>query len=103
MRIFCGGTQCGELLGEVGASAAQMNPSPVWRIQPGWVWRQGILEMSDQNLSQQARLIHATWGRTDSRVGVAREANLPIVVRCPKCHGLRLVQPDVILRPVVIR
>jgi len=80
-----------------------MNPHPVWRIQPGWVWRQGTLERVDQDLAQQSRLIHATWGRTDGRVNVAREANLPIVVRCPKCHGLRLVMPDVVLRPVVNR
>lgn len=112
MRIFCGRAQCGELLGTVGASILGSNPNPVWRIQPGWDWEmagsergvpKGVLSRIDQDFLQQARLVHATWGRTESRVGVAREAPLPIVVRCPKCHSLRLVQPDVVLRPVVIR
>jgi len=80
-----------------------MNPKPVWRIEPGWSWNQGILERRDFTLRQERKLIHETFGRIESRVSVAREANLPIVVRCTKCHGLRLVQPDVVLRPVLLR
>jgi len=110
VKILC--AHCGDFLGTVGASAAQMNPHPVWRIEPGWDWQmvssergvpKGVLARIDQDFRQHGRLIHATWGRTDSRVGVSREAPLPIVVRCPKCHSLRLVQPDAVLRPAVIR
>ncbi len=106
MRIFCGVTQCGEYLGEVGASAAQMNPSPVWRIQPGWRFgAQGILERNDIEYRQERRLMQETFGRPDEsqRVSIGREVNLPIVVRCPKCHNNRLVLPEVAFRPVLLR
>jgi len=80
-----------------------MNPKPVWRIEQGWTWKQGILERSDFTLRNERKLIHETFGHIESRVNVAREVNLPVVVRCPKCHGLRLVQPDVVLRPILLR
>lgn len=103
MRVFCGRAQCGELLGEVGASNSGMNPNPVWRIQPGWHWRAGILERTDYTLRSERKLIHETFGRQEPRVAPAREANLPIVVRCPKCQSFRLVQPDVVFRSILSR
>lgn len=106
MRIFCGGAQCGHLLGEIGASVVGRNPNPVWRIQPGWRWRTGILERNDESLEQERRLAHETFGVqriSDGRVAIGREVNLPVVVRCPNCHRLRYVQPDTLLRPTLLR
>lgn len=120
MRIFCGGAQCGHYLGEVGPSAVGMNPNPVWRIQPGWRWvwppgtrgqplQRAILERADDQRRAERQLIHEAYGLrevaqiSDDRVGVGREANLPLVVRCPQCRRLRLVQPDVVLKPIIVR
>jgi len=114
VRILCGGAQCGEYLGDVGPSVVGMRGGVlVWRIAPGWRWvfptrgeplRSGILERVDEERRAERQLMHEVFGgRPDVRsalakgsgVGVAREANLPIVVRCPKCHRLRYVPADV--------
>lgn len=115
MRILCGGAQCGEYLGDVGPSHVQLNPHLVWRIQPGWRWtfppgtrgeplQCGILERIDDTHRSERRLLHEVYGNGQAiqsalakspQVGVAREANLPVVVRCPKCHRLRYVPADV--------
>lgn len=91
------------------------NPNPVWRIRPGWRWRfpsgvreglgNGILEFSDQSLEGERRLHHEAFGGrfSDDRLGVVREVNLPVVVRCPKCHRLRYVRPEVVVQPVLLR
>lgn len=120
MRILCGGAQCGEYLGDVGPSGVQMNPRPVWRIRPGWRWvfppgargqplASAILERADEAGRSERQLIHEVYGVTAAvqsaltkaaGVGVAREANLPIVVRCPKCRRLRYVPADVVAHPV---
>lgn len=113
MKIVCGGTQCGEYLGDVGPSGALLNPRPVWRIRPGWRWvfppgvrgqplASAILERADDTQRSERQLVHEIYGVqriADERVGVAREANLPIVVRCPRCRRLRYVPADVVARP----
>lgn len=107
MRIFCGRAQCGAFLGTVGISVVGMNAKPVWRIEPGWMFRQGILERVDYSLRSERKIIHETFTRTENegdqrgRVSIAREANLPIVVRCPQCHSHRMVLPDVAFRPIL--
>lgn len=81
-----------------------MNPNPVWRIQPGWVWVQGILQKQDTTFRNERMLAHELFGgRRPEGASMRREVNLPVVVRCPNCHGLRFVQPDIVLRPSVIR
>ena len=117
IRILCGGAQCGEYLGDVGPSAVQMKPGPVWFIKPGWRWvfpagvrgqplGRAILERRDEEHRAERELIHGVYGVqriSDERVGVAREVALPVVVRCPQCHRLRYVTPDAALRPALIR
>ena len=120
MRILCGGAQCGEYLGDIGPSAAQMNPHPVWRIRPGWRWvfppgvrgqplASAILERVDDAQRSERQLRHEVYGAgaaiqsaltKSAAVGVAREANLPVVIRCPKCHRLRYVPPDAVARAI---
>ena len=119
MKILCGGTQCGLYLGDVGPSAISMKPGPVWYIQPGWDWAFplgtrgqplgcAILERRDASRQAERRLAHEIYAvpdgtRLDERISVAREANLPIVVRCPGCHRLRFIPPEVVTRPVLLR
>lgn len=97
-----------------------MNPQPVWYIRPGWRWvfppgargqplHTAILERVDDTQRSERQLLHAVYGSgaaiqsalaQNPGVGVAREASLPIVVRCPKCHRLRYVPPDVLSRAI---
>jgi hypothetical protein len=114
VRILCGGAQCGEYLGDVGPSVVQRNPNPVWYIRQGWKWvfppgtrgeplGRGILERADDTGRAERRLIHEVYSVQsidDHRVGVQRETNLPVVVRCPKCHRLRYVPADVVTRAI---
>lgn len=99
MQIICGSTHCGYALGMVDISIRGSNPHPVWYIQPGWYWKQGILEFGDNSMRAERQLLHE-FGRDRLSEGVklAREANLPICVRCPKCHRPRWIPPDVFSR-----
>ena len=121
MRILCGGAQCGEYLGDVGPSVVGMKTGPVWYIRPGWCWvfppgtrgqplGRAILERRDDTGRAERELIHARYGLTvpagarlqlDQRVSVGREVDLPVVVRCPRCHRLRYVTPEAVLRSLV--
>ena len=114
MKILCGGAQCGHYLGDVGPSVVGMKSAPVWRIDPGWQWRfplgvrgqplgSAILEFVGEPRPE-LQLAHEAFGVHrigDSRVSIAREVNLPIVVRCPKCHRLRYVPLDVLSRAII--
>lgn len=81
---------------------AQMRVKPVWRIRPGWMFRKGILEFVDEGLRSERMLAHATLGldRSVQGLGFKREADLPICVRCPHCHRLRWVVPDLYYRRI---
>ena len=87
----------------------QMKPNPVWRIEPGWIFVQGILTRVDSEFRQEARLAHEVFsvlrvidaqGRKGPPRGghVGRECDLPVVVRCSSCHSLRYVLPSVVLQ-----
>lgn len=101
MRIFCAGSDCGDPLGEiVPTMTALSGPRLVWRIEPGWTWRDGALAFDDFTCRQERQLLHETTGRDRMVVGaaLARECDLPLRVRCPKCHRVRWVTPDLVLR-----
>lgn len=103
MRILCAGADCGELLGEIGPTAtALQGPRLVWRIRPGWTWRDGALTFDDHTFRSERQLLHETTGRQRLAVGLAlgRECELPLRVRCPKCHRVRWVTPDLVFRRV---
>jgi hypothetical protein len=95
--VYCTDKMCGERLGVGGTSVVQGRRKPIWRIEPGWWFVRGILERSDSMLSSEARLRHETMEPTlDPRLGArlvrhVREVDLPITVRCPKCHRAQLV------------
>jgi len=101
--VRCSTTHCGHLLGEVGISEVLSKPRPVWRIQPGWTWRNGILERIDETARQERSLAYEVTGRefipaggrfTPAGLNLTREAELPIAVRCPQCHRPRWVDAD---------
>ncbi len=101
MNVFCAGSDCGHLLGEIGPSLVNLQgPRLVWRIQPGWGWHDGALTFNDFNLQQERRLLHETTGRQRLAVGLAlaRECDLPLRVRCPQCHRVRFVTPELLIR-----
>jgi hypothetical protein len=101
VRVHCAGSDCAELLGEIGSSlTALQGPRLVWRIQPGWAWTDGCLTFNDFTLRQERHLLHETTGRERMIVGaaLARECDLPLRVRCPACHRVRWVTPDLVLR-----
>lgn len=100
--VRCLGTQCGELLGHAGPSGLEgRRGRQVWHIEPGWLFvgkpfgaeRAGILERLDHEFRSERRLLYEVLGRERPIQGVAqgREAELPIHIRCPKCHCVQLV------------
>jgi hypothetical protein len=99
ITVFC---QCGGRLGQVGPSILSGNPRPVWRIEPGWSWSdthlgRGTLECRDETFTSERRLYHElTGGRRPEGMAMLRECDLPICIRCPKCHRTRWVSPDVV-------
>lgn len=101
VTVHCG--SCSERLGVIGPSARSGNPRPVWKIEPGWTWSdthlgRGVLERRDQTFAAERRLYHEiTGGRVPEGIAVSRECDLPIVVRCPRCHKVRWVAPDAVL------
>lgn len=100
ITVLCAGSDCRQELGTVGISAtALQGPKPVWRIQPGWGWHDGALDFRDDTLRSERRLLHEMVGRERLVVGMAlgRECDLPIRVRCPRCHRVRIVTPEMIL------
>lgn len=98
--VLCATTHCGKPLGEVGISILSGHPKPVWRIQPGWTWRKGILERVDETLRQERAVAYEATGaeRLIPGMGIAREADLPLCVRCPHCHRPRWVSGDLQVR-----
>lgn len=109
VKVFCCGTQCGELLGEAGPSLLERKRGvPVWHIQPGWTFaekpfgaeRNGILERVDYDLRNERKLLQGTIGRQRpvEGLGYARECDLPVNVRCPKCHRVQMVVANQIRR-----
>lgn len=105
--VLCATTHCGQPLGEVGLSIVSGNPKAVWKIRPGWTWRKGILERVDESSRQERSLAYEMTGReyapSGGRVvpigmGLLREADLPICVRCPHCHRPRWVSADLEIR-----
>lgn len=99
--IHCSTAQCEIHLGTIAMSVVERTARGVWRIQPGWIFRNGILERSDYDFRSERQLSHAFSGRERAPEGtqVVREVNLPIWVRCPQCHRLRIVTEDALFRP----
>lgn len=98
--ILCAGADCGQPLGVVGLSATSLQgPKLVWRIQPGWGWRDGALDFNDHTLRMERQLLHETTGRQRriEGMGMGRECDLPVRVRCPRCHRVRIVTPEMVL------
>lgn len=94
--IHCSHTQCGHLLGYVAPSSVSLRGGIwVWQIQPGWLFVNGILEQRDFTFRSERGASYALTGRErpPERFGVFREADLPVVVRCPVCHGTNWIQP----------
>lgn len=102
VEVFCSTAQCGELLGRAGPSLLEKKRGiPVWHIQPGWTFinkpfgseRSGILERVDQDFRSERQLLHETLGRQRpiEGMGLARECDLPVNVRCPKCRRVQFV------------
>lgn len=103
MNVFCAGSDCGDLLGAIGPSSISDKAGrPVWRIQPGWSWVDGALTFNDFTYRSERQLLHEMTGRQRMVVGaaLARECDLPLRVRCPKCHRTRWVTPDLVFRRV---
>lgn len=104
VTVFCSSGQCGERLGVVAMSGLQSRMRPVWKIEPGWWFSDrrhlhlGVLEQTDHTLRSERELYqHLTNRQRGTQgVGLSREVDLPIVVRCPKCHAKRTVPPDVV-------
>lgn len=102
--VFCSNGQCGEYLGTVALSGLQRRPHPVWRIEPGWRFSDtghlhlGVLERQDMTFASERQLYERLTGRPRAMqgVGVVREVDLPVVVRCPKCRRTRWVAPDAV-------
>jgi hypothetical protein len=98
IAIACSDDRCAQALGVIGPSIRSGNPRPVWRIRPGWMFTNGILEHIDERLSSERRLYHeVTGGRRPVGVAMIRECDLPLCVRCPRCHRMRWVAPDAAL------
>lgn len=103
VTVLCAGSDCRQELGVVAPSAtALQGPKLVWRIRPGWGWRDGALDYSDADCRMERQLLHETTGRQRMSVGLAlsRECDLPVRVRCPRCHRVRIVTPEMLLRRV---
>lgn len=107
-NVICATTHCDQVIGEVGISARSGNLQPVWRIQPGWTWIKGILTYCDESYRQERGLVYEMTGRefiqrgmrfAPSGIGVLREVDLPICVRCPKCRRPRWVSGSLQVRP----
>lgn len=100
ITVFC---QCGERLGRVGPSILSGNPRPVWKIEPGWGWSdthlgRGTLERRDETFYAERRLYHELVnGRRPEGLALLRECDLPICVRCPRCHRMKWMAPDIVL------
>lgn len=100
--ISCANGQCGQQLGTVGPSVRSGNPRPVWKIRPGWVFpssgpSRGVLEYVDETYKSERRMYHeVTGGLRPEGMGMFRECDLPLCVRCPRCHRMRWVAPDVV-------
>lgn len=64
-----------------------------WAIQPGWNWRDGALDRADETFRHERQLLHETLGRQRpiERVNIGREVDLPVRVRCPKCHRTAII------------
>jgi hypothetical protein len=100
VRVHCG--RCEEFLGEIGPSQlGTKGRQPVWRIRPGWTFQQGILVQDDHTYRAERQMLHE-MGRQRMVEGLAlsREVDLPICVRCPKCHSRRWVTADLVFRRV---
>lgn len=103
--ISCSNGQCGERLGVIALSLLSGNPRPVWRIEPGWRFSDtshlhlGTLERTDYTFAAERQLYQQITNRQrpTQGLGVAREVNLPVCVRCPKCRRVRWVAPDAAL------
>jgi hypothetical protein len=104
VSIFCANGQCGERLGTVALSGVQSRLRPVWRIEPGWRFSDvnhlhlGVLERTDHSFRSERELYQHLTARQRPTVGVGinREVDLPVVVRCPKCNRTRWIAPDVV-------
>jgi hypothetical protein len=105
ITVFC---QCEYRLGQVGPSIRSGNTRPVWKIEPGWTWSdthlgRGTLERRDETYRAERRLYHEiTNDLRPEGLAMLRECDLPICVKCPKCHRLRWVAPDVALRAAML-
>lgn len=100
-EVYCSGTHCGGLLGRAGPSGLEKKRGqPVWHIEPGWLWVHGILQRTDYEFHSERRLRHETLGqeRRIDGVGHRRECDLPVNVRCPKCHRVQMVVASQIKR-----
>jgi hypothetical protein len=104
ITIHC--ANCSQRLGQVGPSIRSGNRRPVWKIEPGWTWSdthlgRGTLERRDESYRAERRLYHEiTGGLRPEGLGMLRECDLPICVRCPKCRRLKWIAPDVAFRAV---
>ena len=98
ITIRCSDDRCAQALGVVGPSIRSGNPKPVWRIRPGWSFKAGILEHVDETFYSERRLYHElTGGARPQGLAMLRECDLPLCVRCPRCHRMRWVAPTAAL------
>lgn len=102
MKVYC---QCEQLLGEVGPSQVGMKDGRlVWRIRPGWSWRDGALVYQDETFRMERMLAHEVRMESGlSGTALARECDLPLRVQCPKCHLMRWITQDLAFRPAARR
>ena len=95
---------CEETLGVIRRTAVGLKDYRwIWVIQPGWTWRDGALVRADDTFRQERQLLHETLGRSRpiEGMGLGRECDLPVRVQCPKCHRVRIVTPELVLRRAV--
>lgn len=103
MIVLCVDATCRAPIGEVGRSMLEAKRGQVvWHIQPGWAFRQGTLQQDDFTYRMERQLLHEATGnqRLIEGLGLSRECDLPIRVRCPKCRRVQLVTRDVVFRRV---